>query len=54
MLSFSQTVFLHFQNTNIELRAAVYSVRGEFMRWENVGGGNLQVGRHDQFLGSGL
>ncbi|ROJ29183.1 Meckelin [Anabarilius grahami] len=31
------------KNTNIELRAAVYSVRGEFMRWENVGGGNLQL-----------
>uniref|UniRef100_A0A671MD16 Meckelin-like n=1 Tax=Sinocyclocheilus anshuiensis TaxID=1608454 RepID=A0A671MD16_9TELE len=33
-----------------KLRAAVYSVRGEFLRWESVGGGNLQVGRHDQFL----
>ncbi|XP_042627842.1 meckelin-like [Cyprinus carpio] len=32
----------HFQNTNIELRAAVYSVRGEILRWESVGGGNLQ------------
>ncbi|RXN30389.1 meckelin isoform X2 [Labeo rohita] len=30
------------KNTNIELRAAVYSVRGEFLRWESVGGGNLQ------------
>ncbi|XP_043116007.1 meckelin isoform X4 [Puntigrus tetrazona] len=31
------------KNTNIELRAAVYSVRGEFLRWESVGGGNLQL-----------
>uniref|UniRef100_A0A8C1XJZ4 Transmembrane protein 67 n=1 Tax=Cyprinus carpio TaxID=7962 RepID=A0A8C1XJZ4_CYPCA len=26
-----------------KLRAAVYSVRGEFLRWESVGGGNLQL-----------
>ncbi|XP_700974.4 meckelin isoform X1 [Danio rerio] len=31
------------KNTNIELRAAVYSVRGEFLRWESVGRGNLQL-----------
>uniref|UniRef100_A0A673LSD5 Meckelin-like n=1 Tax=Sinocyclocheilus rhinocerous TaxID=307959 RepID=A0A673LSD5_9TELE len=26
-----------------KLQAAVYSVRGEFLRWESVGGGNLQL-----------
>lgn len=31
------------QNTDIKLRAAVYNVRGEFLRWETVGGDNLQV-----------
>lgn len=31
------------QNTDIKLLAAVYNVRGEFLRWEQVGGGNLQV-----------
>lgn len=31
------------QNTEIKLIAAVYTVSGEFLRWENVGGGNLQV-----------
>uniref|UniRef100_A0A673LWS0 Meckelin-like n=1 Tax=Sinocyclocheilus rhinocerous TaxID=307959 RepID=A0A673LWS0_9TELE len=31
------------KNTDIELQAAVYSVRGEFLRWESVGGGNLQL-----------
>uniref|UniRef100_A0A3B3XH50 Transmembrane protein 67 n=1 Tax=Poecilia mexicana TaxID=48701 RepID=A0A3B3XH50_9TELE len=31
------------QNTNIQLLAAVYNVRGEFLRWEQVGGSNLQL-----------
>uniref|UniRef100_UPI0037E7BDA2 meckelin n=1 Tax=Semicossyphus pulcher TaxID=241346 RepID=UPI0037E7BDA2 len=31
------------KNTDIKLRAAVYNVRGEFLRWEPVGGGNLQL-----------
>ncbi|KAK1806669.1 hypothetical protein P4O66_005174, partial [Electrophorus voltai] len=31
------------RNTNVELLAAVYSVRGEFMRWENVSRGTLQL-----------
>ncbi|XP_056619132.1 meckelin isoform X2 [Triplophysa dalaica] len=31
------------KNTNIELLAAVYSMRGDFLRWESVGGGNLQL-----------
>ncbi|KAM9851613.1 meckelin [Aulostomus maculatus] len=31
------------KNTDIKLIAAVYNVRGEFLRWENVGGGNLQI-----------
>ncbi|XP_051577601.1 meckelin isoform X2 [Myxocyprinus asiaticus] len=31
------------KNTNIALLAAVYSVRGEFLRWESIGGGNLQL-----------
>uniref|UniRef100_A0A4W6CIK1 Transmembrane protein 67 n=1 Tax=Lates calcarifer TaxID=8187 RepID=A0A4W6CIK1_LATCA len=31
------------KNTDIKLRAAVYNVRGEFLRWEQVGGGNLQL-----------
>ncbi|XP_026225682.1 meckelin [Anabas testudineus] len=31
------------KNTNIRLVAAVYNVRGEFLRWEKVGGGNLQL-----------
>ncbi|KAM4600377.1 meckelin [Polymixia lowei] len=31
------------KNTNIELLAAVYNARGEFLRWEKIGGGNLQL-----------
>ncbi|XP_068179758.1 meckelin-like [Antennarius striatus] len=31
------------KNTNIKLLAAVYNVQGEFLRWEQVGGGNLQL-----------
>ena len=31
------------QNTDIKLLAAVYNVKGEFLKWESVGGGNLQV-----------
>ncbi|KAI7806628.1 meckelin [Triplophysa rosa] len=31
------------KNTNIELLAAVYSMRGDFLRWESVSGGNLQL-----------
>ncbi|XP_056261829.1 meckelin isoform X2 [Pseudoliparis swirei] len=31
------------KNTDIKLLAAVYNVRGEFLRWEQVGGGNLQL-----------
>ena len=31
------------QNTDIKLISAVYDVRGEFLRWENVSGGSLQV-----------
>ncbi|KAG9283614.1 meckelin [Astyanax mexicanus] len=31
------------KNTNIELLAAVYTVQGEFLRWENVRGGILQL-----------
>ncbi|XP_030248448.1 meckelin isoform X1 [Sparus aurata] len=31
------------KNTDIKLLAAVYNVRGEFLRWESVGGGNLQL-----------
>ncbi|XP_038567465.1 meckelin isoform X2 [Micropterus salmoides] len=31
------------KNTDIKLLAAVYNVRGEFLRWEHVGGGNLQL-----------
>ncbi|XP_052000101.1 meckelin [Xyrauchen texanus] len=31
------------KNTNIALLAAAYSVRGEFLRWESIGGGNLQL-----------
>ncbi|XP_034554565.1 meckelin [Notolabrus celidotus] len=31
------------KNTDIKLIAAVYNVRGEFLRWEPVGGGNLQL-----------
>ncbi|XP_044064572.1 meckelin isoform X4 [Siniperca chuatsi] len=31
------------KNTDIKLIAAVYNVRGEFLRWEQVGGGNLQL-----------
>uniref|UniRef100_A0A8C2WWV0 Transmembrane protein 67 n=1 Tax=Cyclopterus lumpus TaxID=8103 RepID=A0A8C2WWV0_CYCLU len=30
------------KNTDIKLLAAVYNVRGGFLRWEQVGGGNLQ------------
>uniref|UniRef100_A0A7N8YD46 Transmembrane protein 67 n=1 Tax=Mastacembelus armatus TaxID=205130 RepID=A0A7N8YD46_9TELE len=30
-------------NTEIKLLAVVYNVRGEFLRWEQVGGGNLQL-----------
>ncbi|XP_041798443.1 meckelin [Chelmon rostratus] len=31
------------QNIDIKLLAAVYNVRGEFLRWEQVGGSNLQL-----------
>ncbi|XP_062841802.1 meckelin isoform X2 [Trichomycterus rosablanca] len=31
------------KNTNIQLLAAVYTAQGEFMRWESVGEGNLQL-----------
>ncbi|XP_068613254.1 meckelin [Brachionichthys hirsutus] len=31
------------KNTNITLLAAVYNVQGEFLRWEQVGGGNIQL-----------
>nr|XP_019948293.1 PREDICTED: meckelin [Paralichthys olivaceus] len=31
------------KNTDIKLLAAVYSVRGEFLRWERLGGNNLQL-----------
>ncbi|XP_028281184.1 meckelin isoform X2 [Parambassis ranga] len=31
------------KNTDIRLLAAVYNVRGEFLRWEPVGGSNLQL-----------
>ncbi|XP_061676780.1 meckelin-like [Syngnathoides biaculeatus] len=31
------------QNTDIKLLAAVFNVRGEFLRWENIGGANLQI-----------
>uniref|UniRef100_A0A8C2WWS3 Transmembrane protein 67 n=1 Tax=Cyclopterus lumpus TaxID=8103 RepID=A0A8C2WWS3_CYCLU len=31
------------KNTDIKLLAAVYNVRGGFLRWEQVGGGNLQL-----------
>ncbi|XP_010778193.1 meckelin-like isoform X1 [Notothenia coriiceps] len=31
------------KNTDIRLLAAVYNVRGEFLRWEQVGAGNLQL-----------
>ncbi|KAM4736601.1 meckelin [Anableps anableps] len=31
------------KNTDIQLLAAVYNVRGEFLRWEQVGGSNLQL-----------
>uniref|UniRef100_UPI003AAA338D meckelin isoform X1 n=1 Tax=Centroberyx gerrardi TaxID=166262 RepID=UPI003AAA338D len=31
------------KNTDIKLLAAVYNARGEFLRWENIGGGNLQL-----------
>ncbi|KAF7669715.1 hypothetical protein LDENG_00147280 [Lucifuga dentata] len=31
------------KNTDIKLVAAVYNVRGEFLRWEKIGGGNLQL-----------
>ncbi|XP_019747671.1 meckelin-like isoform X2 [Hippocampus comes] len=31
------------KNTVIKLLAAVYSVRGEFLRWENIGVANLQI-----------
>uniref|UniRef100_A0A1A8RIA0 Transmembrane protein 67 n=2 Tax=Nothobranchius rachovii TaxID=451742 RepID=A0A1A8RIA0_9TELE len=33
---------LNKKNTDIKLLAAVYNVRGEFLRWEQVGGHNLQ------------
>ncbi|XP_015806097.1 meckelin isoform X1 [Nothobranchius furzeri] len=33
---------LNKKNTDIKLLAAVYNVRGEFLRWEQVGGRNLQ------------
>ncbi|CAK6960646.1 meckelin [Scomber scombrus] len=31
------------KNTDIKLIAAVYNVKGEFLRWEDIGGGNLQL-----------
>ncbi|XP_041844911.1 meckelin isoform X2 [Melanotaenia boesemani] len=31
------------KNTDIQLLAAVYNIRGEFLRWEQVGGSNLQI-----------
>ncbi|CAG6015490.1 unnamed protein product [Menidia menidia] len=31
------------KNTDIQLLAAVYNVRGEFLRWEQIGGSNLQL-----------
>ncbi|XP_034030768.1 meckelin isoform X2 [Thalassophryne amazonica] len=31
------------KNTDIKLIAAVYNVKGEFLRWEKVGGHNLQL-----------
>uniref|UniRef100_A0A3B5BP19 Transmembrane protein 67 n=1 Tax=Stegastes partitus TaxID=144197 RepID=A0A3B5BP19_9TELE len=31
------------KNTDIRLLAAIYNVRGEFLRWEPVGGRNLQL-----------
>ncbi|XP_059922004.1 meckelin isoform X1 [Gadus macrocephalus] len=31
------------KNTDIKLISAVYDVRGEFLRWENVSGGSLQL-----------
>ncbi|XP_070691563.1 meckelin [Pempheris klunzingeri] len=31
------------KNTDIKLLAAVYNIRGEFLRWEQVGGRNLQL-----------
>ncbi|KAJ4930861.1 hypothetical protein JOQ06_025164 [Pogonophryne albipinna] len=31
------------KNTDIRLLAAVYNVRGEFLRWEQVGAGNVQL-----------
>ncbi|AWO96636.1 putative meckelin isoform 2 [Scophthalmus maximus] len=31
------------KNTDIKLLAAVYNVRGEFLRWEQIGGDNLQL-----------
>ncbi|XP_054637503.1 meckelin-like isoform X1 [Dunckerocampus dactyliophorus] len=31
------------KNIDIKLLAAVYNVRGEFLRWENIGGSNLQI-----------
>eukprot|EP00064_Thunnus_orientalis_P003086 superscaffoldBa00000245_g3094 len=31
------------KNTDIKLIAAVYNARGEFLRWENIGGDNLQL-----------
>nr|XP_043874362.1 meckelin isoform X1 [Solea senegalensis] len=31
------------KNTEIKLLAAVYNIRGEFLKWEQIGGGNLQL-----------
>ncbi|XP_077383861.1 meckelin-like [Festucalex cinctus] len=31
------------KNIDVKLLAAVYNVRGEFLRWENIGGANLQI-----------
>ncbi|XP_035989445.1 meckelin isoform X1 [Fundulus heteroclitus] len=31
------------KNTDVQLLAAVYNVRGEFLRWEQLGGSNLQL-----------
>lgn len=35
------------QNTDFKLLAAVYNVRGDFLRWEELGGNNLQVSHSD-------
>lgn len=40
-------LMLMWQNTDIKLLAAVYNVRGDFLRWEQLGGNNLQVRHND-------